>query len=64
MLPSAPDNARNTIRQRDFIASELAKAVATGDKREIRSWTGLLRKIDKLIATYGLERYGQRPSGQ
>jgi hypothetical protein len=34
-------------------------AVATSDHREARSWQAQLRKIDKMIAQYGLERYAE-----
>ena len=53
----ARDHALATLRLRDQAAKFLDEARAAGDRREVRTWEAELRKFDKLIATYGLNRY-------
>lgn len=38
----------------------LEEARASGSKKEIRGWEAHLRKMDKMISQYGLERYAHR----
>jgi hypothetical protein len=57
---AAEDHARAVLRMRSDAEQELAKALAANERKHIRSWQSQLRKINKLIADYGLERYVSR----
>lgn len=57
MAKARGDLAKSTLIMREEAQRLLHAAVASDDLREARSWQIQLRKIDKLIARYGLERY-------
>lgn len=55
--------AHAMLRNRDEIRRFLEEARVAGSKKDIRSWEGRLRKTERLVAEYGLERYeASRPS--
>jgi hypothetical protein len=49
--------ARSVLRMRTDAQRSLAEAEAAGDRKQIQSWQSELRKIEKLIAQYGLEQH-------
>ena len=55
--PTPEENAKAMLAKRCEIAALLDEARATGNQKEIRSWEAALRKWDKLISQYDLERY-------
>lgn len=50
--------ARWTLRARLDAMEYAEQARATGDKKSARFWDSQVRKTEKLIKMYGLERYG------
>lgn len=51
--------ARATLRDRGIAVVEMEKALANGKRKDAISWGSEIRKLDKLIAQYGLDRYVQ-----
>lgn len=49
--------ARSALRSREEIIRYMNEALANGKKREAISWRANLRKVEKQIALYGLDRY-------
>ena len=56
-LPTPEENAKAILARRSEALVLLEEARATGNRKEIRSLESVLRKWDKLISEYGLERY-------
>lgn len=56
-IPSPEEHAKAMLRMRGEIAGFLEEARDSGNRREARKWQAELRKFDKLIADYGLNRY-------
>lgn len=57
-IPTADEFARNVLKQRDWVASEIAKMKdCDTPARDIRAWEKQLRGYEKLIQSYGLERF-------
>lgn len=48
--------ARSALRDRDFAQEQRDAAIASGNKKDARKWDSELRKWEKLIAQYGLDR--------
>jgi hypothetical protein len=58
--------AQAELAARDYAARSAAEARAQGRKREAISWEARMRRSEKAIALYGLERYAgidQKPPG-
>ena len=53
-------HARATLRLRDDAKRYLTEAEAAGKKREASQWKKQIAKVEKLIVSYGLERYAHR----
>ena len=53
--------AESTLRSRAEIVRYLEEAEQDGKRKDARSWKSILRKIDKQIAMYGLDRYAAKP---
>jgi hypothetical protein len=53
--------AQATLASRADAARYLEEARRDGKLRDVISWQSRLKKIDRRIAQYGLERYAQRP---
>lgn len=49
--------AESILRSRTEIVRYLEEAEQAGKRKEARSWKSALRKIDKQIETYRLDRY-------
>ena len=62
MTVDPAEMARSVLRNRALTASELELDVSNGDGRLERSLGSTLKKLDKLIADYGLDRYAVPPS--
>jgi hypothetical protein len=45
-----------TLRSRDFAREQRDAAAANGNRRDARKWDSELRKWEKLIAQYGMDR--------
>jgi len=60
-LPTAADLANSTLAGREVAVKWLNEARSVGDKKEIRALESKLRRIDALIAKYGMERYALPP---
>ena len=56
-LPSREELARAVLRGRGEAASFMKEAQDAGRHKEAKQWESELRKVDKLIAQYGLNRY-------
>lgn len=56
-LPTPEEFALNVFRQRDFAAEQLLQFADPGDLGAVRKAERLIKKWDKLIAKYDLERY-------
>lgn len=57
-LPSERELARDALRSRDWVVSEIAKLKDDGAPAcEIRAWEKHLRSREKLIKDYGFERF-------
>ncbi len=52
------------LRGRDDVQQILNEAEASGDKKMARTWASELRKIDQLVAKYGLSKYAPRGLGK
>ena len=52
--------AESTLRSRAEIVRYIEEAEQDGKRKDARSWKSALRKIDKQIAMYGLDRYAQK----
>lgn len=61
MLPTAADLAKSMLTGRAVVMRYLEEARSAGNKKEIRTWESQLRKMDALIAKYGMQRYAQMP---
>jgi hypothetical protein len=46
-----------TLRNRQIAQERKDVALAAGDQKEARRWASELRKLDKLIARYRLDRH-------
>jgi hypothetical protein len=57
MAKARVDIARASLKMREEARQCLDAALAKGDRKEARSWASMLRKLNKLIAEYGIERY-------
>lgn len=49
--------AFSALRNRRVAREELEKAKLAGSKRDIRTWESNLKKVEKQIADYQLDRY-------
>lgn len=56
----ARDMALAALRTRDAVKGYIAEADAAGKKRDALRWRSQLKKVEKLIAMYGLDRYAPR----
>ena len=56
-LPTPEENAKSILARRSEAVALLEEARATGNRKEIRSLASVIRKWDKLISEYALERY-------
>lgn len=57
---AAEQHGTAVLRMRTEAEKGLADAEAKGEKKVARKWQSELRKLNKMIADYGLERYAQR----
>ena len=55
-IPTASENAEMMRAKRREVLAFLDEAHANGNKKDIRSWESMLRKLDKLMADYGMDR--------
>jgi hypothetical protein len=60
-LPTAAEVAKSMLTGRAVGVRCLQEARSAGNKKEIRAWESQLRKVDALVAKYGMQRYAQRP---
>jgi hypothetical protein len=60
-LPTAADVAKSMLTGRAVGIRCLEEARSAGNKKEIRAWESQLRKMDALIAKYGMQRHAPRP---
>ena len=56
-FPSRETHARAILQRRDEAQKYLEDARSKGDNKEARTWGSHIKKMDKMIAEYGLERY-------
>ncbi|MCP4327555.1 MAG: hypothetical protein GY791_03855 [Alphaproteobacteria bacterium] len=56
-VPSPEEHAKAVLRMRDEFAKCLNEARNAGRHIEVKGLLAELRKVDKLIADYGLTRY-------
>jgi hypothetical protein len=54
------DSALSVLRMRETAQAELLDAESRGDKKEVRTWQKHLKGVNKLISSYGLDRYAHR----
>lgn len=54
-------SGRAVLDRRAEAARYFEAARRDGKKQEARQWEAAVRKLDEIIARYGLERYAQRP---
>lgn len=56
-LLSRETHARAILQRRDEAQKYLEEAHSKGDNKEARIWGSHIKKMDKMISEYGLERY-------
>jgi hypothetical protein len=59
-MPTPEEFARSILCMRDEARVYQAEAERVGNEREARAFGRELRKVEKMILDYGLERYAQR----
>ena len=57
VVKAGADLATAALRMRGDVQTFLDDAVVKGNRQEARRWEGELRKLNKMIARYGLDQH-------
>lgn len=59
-LPTPEEFGLNVLKQRESAFQMEQDALAAGDQREAKAYAKIVRRYDKMISDYGLERHAHR----